>query len=193
MARRRLSMRKIKEVLRLKFENGCSIRQISKSCGIGRSTAADYIGRAERAGLTWPLPADLDDKAIEALLYPSFKNGSTEKRSMPSMEYLYRELGKKSVTLNLLWYEYKQAKPEGYQYSRFCDLYRGWHKKLDVCLRQEHRAGEKLFIDYAGQTMPIIDRVTGEITQAQIFLAVLGASNYTYAVSYTVPRSCRSG
>jgi len=174
-------MRKIKEVLRLKFENGCSIRQISKSCGIGRSTAADYIGRAERAGLTWPLPADLDDKAIEALLYPSFKNGSTEKRSMPSMEYLYRELGKKSVTLNLLWYEYKQAKPEGYQYSRFCDLYRGWHKKLDVCLRQEHRAGEKLFIDYAGQTMPIIDRVTGEITQAQIFLAVLGASNYTYA------------
>jgi len=111
-------MRKIKEVLRLKFENGRSIRQISKSCSIGRSTAADYIGRAERAGLIWPLPADLDDKAIEALLYPSVKNGSPEKRSMPSMEYLYRELGKKSVTLNLLWYEYKQAKPEGYIINR---------------------------------------------------------------------------
>lgn len=174
-------MRKIKEVLRLKFAKGRSIRQISKSCDIGRTTVSDYIGRAERAGLTWPLPVDLDDKAIEALLYPSVKSGNLKKCSMPSMEYLHHELRRKSVTLHLLWYEHKQENPDGYQYSRFCDLYRGWEKKLDVCLRQEHRAGEKLFIDYAGQTMPIINRTTGEITQAQIFLAVLGASNYTYA------------
>ena len=107
-------MRKIKEVLRLKFANGRSIRQISKSCDIGRSTAADYIGRAERAGLTWPLPADLDDKAIETLLYPTVKNGGPEKRSMPSMEQLYRELKRKSVTLQLLWYEYKQKNSDGY-------------------------------------------------------------------------------
>ena len=174
-------MRKIREVLRLKFANDRSIRQISKSCDIGRTTVSDYIGRAERAGLTWPLPVDLDDKAIEALLYPSVKSGNLKKCSMPSMEYLHHELRRKSVTLHLLWYEHKQENPDGYQYSRFCDLYRGWEKKLDVCLRQEHRAGEKLFIDYAGQTMPIINRTTGEITQAQIFLAVLGASNYTNA------------
>ena len=181
MARRRLSMRKIKEVLRLKFANGRSIRQIGKSCNIGRTTVSDYIGRAVKAGLSWPLPADLDDKAIEALLYPSVKNGSIKKHAMPSMEYLHQELRRKSVTLHLLWYEHKQENPDGYQYSRFCDLYRVWEKKLDVCLRQEHRAGEKLFIDYAGQTIPIINRTTGEITRAQIFLAVLGASNYTYA------------
>jgi len=174
-------MRKIKEVLRLRFAHSSSIRQIGKSCDIGRTTVSDYIERAERAGLTWPLPVDLDDQAIEALLYPSVNNGILLKRSMPSMDYLYRELKRKSVTLNLLWYEYKQANPDGYQYSRFCELYRGWVKKLDVSLRQEHRAGEKLFIDYAGQTVPIVNRTTGEITQAQIFLAVLGASNYTYA------------
>ena len=181
MARRRLSMRKIKEVLRLRFANGSSIRQISKSCDIGRTTVSDYIERAKKAGLTWPLPVNLDDQAIEALLYPSVNNGALNKCSMPSMDYLYHELKRKSVTLNLLWYEYKQANPDGYQYSRFCELYRGWVKKLDVSLRQEHRAGEKLFIDYAGQTVPIISLTTGEITQAQIFLAVLGASNYTYA------------
>jgi transposase len=97
------------------------------------------------------------------------------------MEYLYQELKKKGVTLQLLWYEYKQANPEGYQYSQFCDLYRRWVKKLDVTLRQKHRAGEKLFIDYAGQTVPIINPSTGEITQAQIFLATFGVSNYTFA------------
>jgi transposase len=103
------------------------------------------------------------------------------KKQMPPMEYLYRELKKKGVTLQLLWYEYKQENPEGYQYTQFCELYRRWVKKLDVTLRQKHRAGEKLFIDYAGQTMPIIDPSTGEITEAQIFLATFGASNYTFA------------
>ena len=181
MARRRLSVRKVKEVLRLKFSSGRSNRQISKSCDIGRTTVSDYLQRAEKAGLTWPLPADLDDTALEALLYPSKSNSDLLKHCMPSKQYLYNELKRKSVTLQLLWHEYKEANPDGYQYSYFCELYRGWVKKLDVSLRQEHRAGEKLFVDYAGQTVPIICRTTGEITQAQIFLAVLGASNYTYA------------
>ena len=181
MASRRLSMRKIKEVLRLKRECGCSIRKIAKSCNIARSTVSEYLTRAENAGLSWPLPCDLDDSAIENLLFPVREAGNCPERQMPSMEYLYNELKKKSVTLQLLWYEYKQANPDGYQYSHFCDLYRRWVKKLDVSLRQEHRAGEKLFIDYAGQTVPIIDRSTGEIIEAQIFLATLGASNYTYA------------
>ena len=183
MAKRRLSMRKIKEVLRLAQENNCSVRQIAKSCDIGRSTVSDYLARARVAGLTWPIPSDLDETAIENLLFPSKPSeaSSSSIQRMPPMEYLYRELKKKGVTLQLLWYEYKQENPGGYQYSQFCELYRRWVKKLDVTLRQKHRAGEKLFIDYAGQTVPIIDPSTGEITEAQIFLATLGASNYTFA------------
>jgi len=181
MAGRRLSMRKIKEVLRLKHENGCSIRQIAKSCNIARSTARDYLVRAEQAGLSWPLVPDLDDAAIENLLFPRVQHIPQDRRQMPSMDYIHRELKRKGVTLQLLWYEYKQANPEGYQYSQFCELYRQWAKKLDVCLRQHYRAGEKLFVDYAGQTVPITDAVTGKVRQAQIFIATLGASNYTFA------------
>ena len=181
MARRRLSMRKIKEILRLRIENNCSVRQIAKSCNIGRSTVSDYITRAEKAGLTWPLPSDLDDISIENILFPQISAEAQFQRKMPSMEYLRQELSKKGVTLQLLWYEYKQENQDGYQYSQFCDLYRQWVRKLDISLRQKHRAGEKLFIDYAGQTVPIIDPSTGEIRDAQVFIATLGASNYTFA------------
>ena len=181
MAARRLSMRKIKEVLRLKWQNGCSDAQIARGCNIARSTVREYLRRAQEAGLTWPLEPDLDDRHLENLLFPVREAGICAERRMPSMEYLFRELKRKGVTLQLLWYEYKQVNPEGYQYSQFCHLYRQWLKKLDVTLRQEHRAGEKLFIDYAGQTVPIIDRSTGEIIEVQIFIAALGASNYTFA------------
>jgi len=181
MAGRRLSMRKIKEILRLKWQNGCSDAQIADSCKIARSTVREYLRRAQEAGLTWPLEPDLDDRHLENLLFPVREAGSCAEHRMPSMEYLFRELKRKRVTLQLLWYEYKQVNPEGYQYSQFCHLYRQWVKKLDVTLRQEHRAGEKLFIDYAGQTAPIVDRSTGEIIEAQIFIATLGASNYTFA------------
>ena len=180
MAKRRLSMRKIKEVIRLRLENNCSVRQIAKSCDIGRSTVSDYLSRAEQAGLAWPLPPNFDDTALEALLFPTISTDTPSKRQMPSMEHLYQELKKKGVTLQLLWFEYKQEDPEGYQYSQFCDLYRRWVKKLDVSLKQKYRAGEKLFVDYAGQTVPIIDPSTGEVTEAQIFLATLGASSYTF-------------
>jgi transposase len=181
MAGRRLSMRKIKEVLRLKWQNGCRNKQIATSCNIARSTVREYLRRAQEAGLSWPLDPNLDDTALENLLFPVREAGTSSERQMPSMEYLFRELKRKGVTLQLLWYEHKQANPEGYQYSQFCNLYRQWFKKLDVTLRQEHRAGEKLFIDYAGQTVSIVDRKTGEITEAQIFVATLGASNYTFA------------
>ena len=174
-------MRKIKEVLRLKWAHEQSNRHIAKSCSISHSTVADYVLRAKLAGLSWPLDPDLDDAAIENLLFPATDKKATEKRQMPDLEYLYREMKKKSVTLQLLWYEYKQANPDGYQYSQFCNLYRQWVKKLDLTLRQEHRAGEKLFIDYAGQTVSIVDPKTGEINEAQIFVATLGASNYTFA------------
>jgi len=181
MAKRRLSMRKIKEVLRLKWAHKLSNRKIAKSCFISHSTVADYLLRAKLAGLSWPIDPELDDAAIENLVFPVTDKSIPAERRMPDMEYLYRELKRKSVTMQLLWYEYKQANPDGYQYSQLCNLYRQWVKKLDLTLRQEHRAGEKLFIDYAGQTVSIVDPKTGEITEAQIFLATLGASNYTFA------------
>lgn len=180
MARRRLSMRKIKEILRLKWSLYLSNRQIAKSCSVSHSTVSDCLHRAESVGLSWPLGSELDDAALEKLLYPV--NKSTGARPpKPDMAYLHRELKRKSVTLQLLWHEYKEAHPEGYQYSQFCHLYRQWAQKLDVTLRQDHRAGEKMFVDYAGQTIPIVDPATGEISQAEIFIAALGASSYTFA------------
>jgi len=181
MANRRLSMRKIREVLRLKYEKGFSGRQIARSCDIARSTVDDYLCRARIKGLSWPLPEELDDTAVEHFLFPPITCVSPEKRPMPSFEYIHQELKKKGVTLQLLWYEYKQANPEGYQHSQFCHLYHQWAGKLDVCLRQTYRAGEKLFVDYAGQTLPVQDSVSGVIREAQLFVATLGASNYTYA------------
>jgi transposase len=174
-------MRKIKEVMRLKYGCGVSNRDIARSCGIARSTVAEYLRRVQGAGLRWPLPEDLDEARLEALLFPPPPALTSEARPQPDWRRLHLELKKhRHVTLMLLWQEYKAENPEGYQYSRFCDLYGEWRGRQDLVMRQQHRAGEKLFIDYAGQTVPVIDRQTGEIRQAQIFLAVLGASSYTY-------------
>jgi transposase len=174
-------MRKIREVLRLKWGKGMSNRKIATSCGIGRPTVSEYLRRAEEAGLSWPLPADLDDSRLERLLFPPPPDLPAQVRGIPDWLIVHQELKQKAVTLFLLWQEYRANHPEGYQYSWFCDHYRTWQGKLDVVMRQDHRAGEKLFVDYAGQTVPIIDRATGEIREVQIFVAVLGASNYTYA------------
>ncbi len=174
-------MRKTKEILRLKFFHKRSNRKIAKSCGASRSTIADYLSRAEKAGLAWPQIETMDEGAIEAKLFPHQPKETKSGRKMPPMEVMHLELRKKGVTLQLLWHEYKYVNPEGYQYSQYCDLYRQWCQKLDVSLRQRHRAGEKLFIDYAGQTVPIINPATGDSKEAQIFLATLGASNYTFA------------
>jgi hypothetical protein len=160
MAAERLSMRTIKEVLRLKWEKKLPNKQIAKSCNIARSTIREYLERAQCAGLTWPLPSDLDDGRLEALLFSLPPTALLEKRGLPAMEYLRQELTRKGVTLRLLWLEYRQANPDGYQYSQFCLRYQQWREKLDVCLRQIYRAGEKLFVDYAGQTIPGIGPVT---------------------------------
>ncbi len=181
MAARRLSMRKIKEVLRLHYEKGLSAREIARSLDIGRVTIRNYLVRVQRAGLGWPLPPEMDEATLEHRLFSPFHPVFQQKRPMPPMEYLHQELKKKGVTLQLLWHEYKEKNPEGYQYSQFCRLYHQWAQKLDPCLRQEYRAGEKLFVDYAGQTMQITDPETGEIQEAHIFVATLGASNYTFA------------
>jgi transposase len=180
MARKRLSMRKIKEVLRLKFELGLTHEEIAQSCNIGSTTVGEYLRRAKDTGLIWPLPEDMDDSYLEQLLYPP-SPGAAIKRHVPDWEYIHKELKKKSVTLFLLWQEYKESFPDGYEYSWFCKHYREWSGKIDVSMRFNHRAGEKLFVDYAGHTIPIIDKGTGEVREAQIFVATLGASNYTYA------------
>lgn len=176
----RLSMRKIKEVLRL-HAAGCSQRQISQSCGIGRSTVGEYLQRAQAANVSWPLPPDTDEAELERRLFPRHAGQPVVDRQAPDWAGVHRELRRPGVTLWLLWQEYKAGHPQGYQYSWFCDHYRAWVGKTDVVMRQHHRAGEAVFVDYAGQTVPIIDRHTGEQHPAQIFVAVLGASNYTYA------------
>jgi transposase len=177
----RLSMRKIKEVLRLYWGGGLSKRRTARSCGISRPAVDEYLRRAEAAGLSWPLPADLDDGTLERLLFPAAPSLPAAARGLPDWPTIHRELKRKGVTLFLLWQEYREHHPQGYQYSWFCERYRTWAGKLDVVMRQDHRAGEKLFVDYAGQTVAVVDRLTGEICEAQIFVAVLGASNYTYA------------
>jgi transposase len=174
-------MRKIKEVLRLKWAQGLSNRQIAKACGIGRPTVGEYLRRAAEAGLAWPLPTDLDEATLERQLFPPPPSLPAQARGVPDWSLVHQELKRKGVTLFLLWQEYRETHAEGYQYSWFCDHYRAWQGKLDVVMRQDHHAGEKLFVDYAGQTIPVVDRYTGEIREAQIFVAVLGASNYTYA------------
>jgi transposase len=181
MPARRITMRKIREVLRLVWSCGLGHRRAGLSCGIGKTTVSEYLRRAEQAGLHWIQVQEMDEEELERLLYPAVDFGQQPKRWMPEWSEIHMELRKKGVTLLLLWQEYHDQWPEGYGYSQFCHLYRKWRKRLNVSMRQHHRAGEKLFVDYAGPTVPIVDRKTGEVAQAQVFVAVLGASNYTYA------------
>ena len=181
MASKRLSMRKIHRVLRLFFEAGLSIRAIARSVQASPSTVGDYIRRANTAGLSWPLPEALDEPALEAQLFPVAPVEPGVERTIPDWARVHTERRRKGVTLALLWQEYKTEHPEGLQYSQFCERYRRWRGRLDVVMRQSHRAGEKLFVDYAGHSVSIVDPTTGEVRNAQIFVAVLGASNYTFA------------
>jgi len=178
VAQKRLPVRKIREVLRLKAA-GVSDRKIAAAVGCSRSTVQLCLKRAAAVGVGWPLPDELDDTELEARLYP--KAPMLNARPAPDFAVLHRELSRPGVTRMLLWQEYKAAHPDGWQYSVFCDRYRGWLATQDPVLRLEHAPGEKLFVDYAGQTVAIIDRHTGEERAAQIFVAVLGHSNYTYA------------
>lgn len=181
MSKERLSMRKIRDILRLSWACGLSARQVAASCGIARSSVAECLRRAQAAGLSWPLPEELDEALLQRRLYAPPPRLAESERATPDWPHVHRELKRKGVTLFLLWQEYKEVHPEGYQYSRFCELYRQWSGRLDRSMRQTHRAGEKLFVDYAGQTVAVVERHSGLVRQAQVFVAVLGASNYTYA------------
>ena len=178
-------MRKIKEVMRLRFELKLGYQQIGRSCAIAVSTVHKYLKRAEAAGLSWPLPDGWDETRVEATVFPRIHPTVAEKnpvRTVLDCAAIHEQLrGNKYVTLQLLWEEYRQANPDGYRYSRFCELYQRWRSKLDVVLRQEHKAGEKMFVDWAGATIPIYDRHTGQAWQAPLFVAALGASSYTWA------------
>ena len=175
-----LSMQKVSEVLRLSLEQKLSVRRIACSCGLARSTVSDYLGLARVAGLGWPLPEGMDEERLKGLLFPVRAVGR-EARPLPDRVYIRNELKRKHVTLQLLWEEYRGHTPEGYSYSQYCQLYRDWLGQQAVSLRQEHRAGEKLFVDYAGDTIPIHEPQAGAVAAGHLFVAVLGCSNYTYA------------
>jgi transposase len=182
--RGRTNMKKIRDIVRLHFDSGMSTNQIAKTICVARSVVQECIRRVKSEGLNWPLPTELDDFQLERLLYSSPK--ALTSVGLPDWSYVNQELRRKGVTRELLWLEYQEKEQSKdkevaiLSYPQFCRLYKEWSKKLNLVMRQEHLAGDKLFVDFAGPTIPIIDSSTGEVTKAQIFVAVLGATNYTY-------------
>jgi transposase len=176
-------MRKIKEVLRLTHAGGLSERQVARSLNISRSTVKDYRARAEKAGLVWPLPEALTEEALEQKLFAPLVCVEAPAKALPDCDYIYRELKahkKFNLTLDQLWREYREQHPDGYQYSQFCQLYRDYRSKLDYSMRQDHKGGEKLFVDY-GEGLSLIDPQSGDRIKTELFVAVWGASTYTFA------------
>ena len=181
-ATRTLTMRQLRYMLRLAAD-GTSIREIAEMLGIARSTVQDNLKRAAAAELSWPLAGDLTDDALENKLFsrsgrPGISQGH-RRRPEPNWAQLATELNKPGVTLLILWEECRAVHPDGYGYSRFCELYRSFERRLSPSMRQEHVAGDKVFVDYSGKKIAIVDPSTGEIREAEIFVAVLGASSYT--------------
>jgi transposase len=174
-------MRKVREVLRLKHALGVSERQIAITMGVSRATVGEYLRRAAVIGITWPVPEELDDAELERRLFtpPTFEEKLA--RPLPNWSHIHKELKRRGVTLLLLWEEYRAEEVDGYGYSRFCDLYRDWGKSISPSMRQTHGPAEKLFVDFAGDTVPVFDAGIGAERRVQIFVAVLGASNYTFA------------
>jgi transposase len=194
MPAKRIAMRHVREGLRLKTA-GVSGNEIARRLNVASSTVRLTLQRLAAAGLHWPLPAEMTDTALEAQLFAAVDKKQGHRRcTEPDWATLHRELKRKHVTLQILWDEYIEQHPDGYRYSRFCELYRGWASRLSVTMRQSHAGGEKMFVDYAGYTVPVIvDRLTGKTRPAQIFVAALGASNFTYAEAAGVVRHQQVG
>ncbi len=179
MSRPRTDMRQIRQILRLAQAEGLSRRQIAAATGIPRTTIFDCLTRAKAAGIGWPLPDGLDEGSLEGLLYRP-AGGASWARPLPDWDHVHHDLHRPGVTLQLLWIEYKGQHPDGFQYTQFAGRYRAWALHLKAVMRQTHRGGEKLFLDFAGPTVPITDPGTGAMTQAQLYVAAMGASSYTY-------------
>jgi len=179
MTRKRLTMKKIKEVIRLKYEAGLSNRAIAGACKISNSTVGDYLRRAADAGLGWPL-GELGDEELNQKLFPEEQAIQSESEvPMPDWVKMNTEKRQKGVTLRLLWLEYKEQHPNGYQYSQFCEHYQRWKKQqVEPGMHKEHKGGEEMQVDYAGLKMQMIDPETGEIIKLSVFVATLPASNY---------------
>lgn len=187
-------MRKIREVLRLHSDLGCTHRQIASACHISASTVGAYIERAAEAGLTWADAAPMSEAEVEAKLFTYVGRSEPKARAPIDFDWVHSELGHTGVTLQLLWGEYQAAAQRAqalpYQYSQFCELYSTWRNQRRLSMRQTHRPGEKLFIDYSGKKPCFIDPETGEVHEVELFVAVLGASNYTFAevtLSQSIP------
>ena len=184
MARRPLSMRKTKEILRLKHELGLTNRQIAASLNLSHTCVGIHLQQASQAGIGWPIPADLDEEQLRQRLRAVEKTPPPPKRYLPPMEEIHRELQRKGVTLQLVWEEYRRVHPDGYAYTQFWEHYRRFCDQLEPVMRQPHRAGERMFVDWAGMTIPLVDPQTGQSRPAYLFVAVLGASNYTYTEAF---------
>ena len=174
-------MPKVIDILRLKHEANLSHEKIGCAVGLSKGAVGKYVNLAKAQGITWPLPPDMDEAQLASKLFGGRAKHATG-FAKPDFPGIHQELKRKGVTLQLLWAEYAEAHGgSAYRYSQFCFHYQRWRKRQKRSMRQLHRAGEKLFIDYCGPTVPIVDASTGELRQAQVFVAVLGASSYTYA------------
>lgn len=172
-------MNKLKEILRLKYEAGLSARKISRALNISHTVVNNYIGKAEKSGKGYNDFIDCSDSEILASLFPMEQR--RYKHPIPDFNHIHKELRRKAVTLELLHEEYCEANPNGhYGYTWFCNEYKKYSKKINPSMRMVHKAGEKVFIDFSGMTMPIVNRDTGEISNAEIFVGVLGASDYPF-------------
>ena len=181
MPTERLPMRRIRDMLRLKYAQGLGERAIAASLGLGKGTVGTYLSRARRAGLGWPLPQDLDDDGLELLLFPAAPTVPDPERPVPDWAKVDRELRRPGVTRALLWEEYRAAHPGGFGYTWFCTHYDAWKGRVRPTMRQTHTGGEKVFVDFAGDTVDVIDPGTGEVRAMKLFVAAMGASNFTYA------------
>ena len=188
MSAERIAMRQIREILRQKWVHERSHRAICQSVGISQGAVSGLLARARAIGLDWARVETLDDEGLEALLYRKSEKGA-DIRAAPDPAYIHAERKKPGVTLELLHLEYLEKHPDGYRYTQFCEFYRRWVKSHRLSMRQTHRAGEKLFVDYSGKKPSIVDPKTGEVTEVELFVAVLGASNYTYAEATRTQRS----
>lgn len=173
-------MRKISEVLRLKAAN-LSIREIAAGTGAARTSVHEYLVRAAAAGLSWPLPPELDEEALEAKLFPPLTASLSARRPVPDWRALHRELRRgRHVTLQLLWLEWREDNPDGWAYTQFCNHYKAWLGTQDVVMRLSYRPGEKMFVDFSGDRMDLVDPASGEAQKAEVFVAVLGYSGLLY-------------